>query len=302
MENVNGEGGAWGANEGDANEGDASSSTSFLHAPARADTPQADALDSASHAHAPTRLDAPGTLPPVTAAQQYSLQFSTTEEHVQLIERAKALLARVAPGKSLGELHLQAMKLLVAALEKQKFGMTERPRNRGQQQTIGQQRKPQQQRHEKPQQQRHEKPQQQRQRHEKPQRSAQAPPAPQATTDAADAPVGPVRAAAAPRSRHVPAAVRREVFQRDGGRCSYVDERGERCRETRCLELHHRQPFGMKGDHAASNLTLHCLAHNALAAELDFGRQHVAEHRDPQRHASLASEQRALGGERFAPR
>ncbi len=64
----------------------------------------------------------------MTGPQQYQVQFSTTEEHLQLIERAKALLAREAPGKSLGELHLQAMKLLVTALEKQKFAVTERPR------------------------------------------------------------------------------------------------------------------------------------------------------------------------------
>ncbi len=65
-----------------------------------------------------------------TGPQQYQVQFSTTEEHVQLIERAKTLMARQAPGKSLGELHLQAMKLLVAALEKQKFSVTERPRRK----------------------------------------------------------------------------------------------------------------------------------------------------------------------------
>jgi hypothetical protein len=44
------------------------------------------------------------------------MQLTTTEEHVQLVERAKAL-ARSAPRKSLGELHLQAMKLLVQQLE-----------------------------------------------------------------------------------------------------------------------------------------------------------------------------------------
>jgi hypothetical protein len=32
-----------------------------------------------------------------------------------------------------------------------------------------------------------------------------------------------------PTSRHVPAAVRRAVWARDGGRCTYVDARGRRC-------------------------------------------------------------------------
>src|SRR6188768_2072390 len=94
-----------------------------------------DAVDDVNHAAsslpAPARVDPTREeLPPITGPQQYQLQFSTTEEHVQLIERAKALLAREAPGKSLSELHLQAMKLLVAALEKQRYAVTERPRKR----------------------------------------------------------------------------------------------------------------------------------------------------------------------------
>ena len=42
-------------------------------------------------------------------------------------------MARERPGVSLGELHLEAMKLLVASLEKRKFaaGVTSTPRRRG---------------------------------------------------------------------------------------------------------------------------------------------------------------------------
>ena len=58
----------------------------------------------------------PADLPPITSAQCYQLQFTATEEHIQLMERAKALLARRYPKVSLGELHLEAMKLLVASL------------------------------------------------------------------------------------------------------------------------------------------------------------------------------------------
>jgi hypothetical protein len=61
---------------------------------------------------------APAELPPITGPQQYQMQFTTSEEHVKLVERATALLARERPGLALGEVHLEAMKLLVAALEK----------------------------------------------------------------------------------------------------------------------------------------------------------------------------------------
>ena len=43
-------------------------------------------------------------------------------------------------------------------------------------------------------------------------------------------------------SRDIPAAVRRAVWVRDGGRCAFVGTRG-RCTETAFLEYHHRQPF-----------------------------------------------------------
>jgi len=51
-------------------------------------------------------------------------------------------------------------------------------------------------------------------------------------------------------------AVKRAVFVRDGGCCSYVDERGVRCGENRYLELHHLQPHAQGGRHVAANLTL----------------------------------------------
>jgi hypothetical protein len=78
--------------------------------------------------------------------------------------------------------------------------------------------------------------------------------------------------AIAPVSRHVPAAVRRVVHERDGGRCTYRDARGRRCSGTVRLELHHRHPFGYGGDHSPRNLALLCRAHNLYLAPLDYGR------------------------------
>ena len=74
-----------------------------------------------------------------------------------------------------------------------------------------------------------------------------------------------------PRTRHVPAAVRRAVRERDADRCRFVDEQGRRCSERHRLELHHRHPFGMGGDHSPGNLSLLCPAHNRNMAERDYG-------------------------------
>jgi len=74
-----------------------------------------------------------------------------------------------------------------------------------------------------------------------------------------------------PASRHIPAAVRRAVLERDGSRCGYIDQRGLRCSERHKLEFHHRHPFGMGGDHGVENVGLLCRAHNLLLAERDYG-------------------------------
>jgi 5-methylcytosine-specific restriction endonuclease McrA len=79
----------------------------------------------------------------------------------------------------------------------------------------------------------------------------------------------PIRASAEDTSL---AAVRRAVFQRDDGRCTYTAASGQRCHETRGLELHHVTAFAQGGEHTEANLTLRCRAHNVLAAEEDFGR------------------------------
>jgi hypothetical protein len=71
-------------------------------------------------------------------------------------------------------------------------------------------------------------------------------------------------------SRHVPAAVKREVWARDGGRCTFVGTDG-RCSARACLELHHVVPYADGGATDAKNLTLRCRAHNQHDADLRFG-------------------------------
>jgi hypothetical protein len=50
------------------------------------------------------------------------------------------------------------------------------------------------------------------------------------------------------RSRHIPAAVRDEVRERDGGRCTFVGDDGTRCDSTRDLQIDHIRPFARGGE------------------------------------------------------
>jgi hypothetical protein len=164
-------------------------------------------------------VDAPAPDVPCELAepQRYKVQFTATEEYVRLVEEAKALLSHAVPNVTLHDIHLRALRTLVAELTKKKYGATEERSPR-------------------------------------------------------------------PRRRPVPATVRRAVAERDGKRCTYVDATGKRCAETHRLEFHHLEPFATGGEETISNLTLRCAAHNALAAEEDFGRESIAQAKGSVRH------------------
>jgi hypothetical protein len=209
-------------------------------------------------------------LPPQLEPQRYKVQFEASEEYVELVEKAKALLSQTAPRVDLGELHLRAMRALVTELERKKYAATDRPRQRVAHKARTQ-----------------------------PATSSVEEPshgelarddAVQSTNDLEPRsllehePESPRQ-----RGRHVPAALRRAVFERDESRCTFRSDSRQRCRETAHLELHHLVPFARGGEHRLDNLTLRCRAHNALAAEQDFGRDFVALARDSSQHETWAA-------------
>jgi len=196
--------------------------------------PANDDTDADGCARATPEIPAPARVAP----QRYGVQFEANDEYVALVERAKALLSHAAPDVDLAELHLRAMRALVAELERQKYAVRA-PRTEGE---------------------------------PRPQREPEDP---------------------RQRGRYVPAAIRRAVFERDGGRCTFRSDTGERCHETAQLELHHKQPFARGGNHCVENITLHCRAHNALVAGADFGKTHVTNARDASPHESWAANELA---------
>ena len=63
--------------------------------------------------------------------------------------------------------------------------------------------------------------------------------------------------------RAIPAAVKREVWRRDGGRCSYVDRTsGRRCGSQHLLQIDHVVPYARGGAAEPNNLRLLCAAHH----------------------------------------
>ena len=63
--------------------------------------------------------------------------------------------------------------------------------------------------------------------------------------------------------RAIPAAVKRAVWRRDRGRCSYVDRTsGRRCGSQHLLQIDHVVPYAQGGGAEPNNLRLLCAAHH----------------------------------------
>jgi 5-methylcytosine-specific restriction endonuclease McrA len=93
--------------------------------------------------------------------------------------------------------------------------------------------------------------------------------------------------------RHVPAEVRRAVWERDGGRCTFVSEVGRRCAARERLEFDHVEPVACGGRATVQGIRLRCRAHNQYAAELAFGVGFMSTRREAKRRAAEQARARA---------
>jgi len=80
-------------------------------------------------------------------------------------------------------------------------------------------------------------------------------------------------------SRDVPDAIKRAVYERDGGQCTFVGTNGKRCQERGFLQLDHLDGFARKKEHRVASITLRCAAHNQYAAEIMYGPELMARKR-----------------------
>ena len=74
-------------------------------------------------------------------------------------------------------------------------------------------------------------------------------------------------------TRPIPAAIRRAVWERDGGRCAFQGAL-MRCTETSDLDYHHVIPWAAGGETRVDNIELRCRAHNVYEARQFFGEQY----------------------------
>ena len=63
---------------------------------------------------------------------------------------------------------------------------------------------------------------------------------------------------------------RHAVFARDGGCCTHIDNKGQRCGRERWVEVHHLVPVHLGGTNDPENLTTLCSFHHDLAHQLSL--------------------------------
>jgi hypothetical protein len=81
------------------------------------------------------------------------------------------------------------------------------------------------------------------------------------------------------RARHVPAHVKRTVWERDQGQCTFVSETGRRCPARTHLEFDHVHEVARGGEASVAGIRLRCRAHNQYQAECTFGAEFMRRKR-----------------------
>jgi hypothetical protein len=93
--------------------------------------------------------------------------------------------------------------------------------------------------------------------------------------------------------REIRACVQREVWERDGGQCTFVSPDGHRCAERKFIEFDHIQEVARGGEADAANLRLRCRAHNQFTAECTFGAEFMRHKRIAAAESRSAAKRRA---------
>jgi hypothetical protein len=167
---------------------------------------------------------------------QYLLRVALERTTVEKLHRAEAMLGHAIPSGDLAAVLDRALDALLAQLDRRKFAAT-RPRPAA--------------------------------------APASAPPRALAAKERhgrrrAPSPEGRTPGSAV-QSRYVPAPVRRAIWERDQGRCTFISAAGHRCTTRSLLEFHHVEAFARGGQATVEGMRLRCRTHNQHEAEREFG-------------------------------
>ncbi len=100
------------------------------------------------------------------------------------------------------------------------------------------------------------------------------------------------------RARYIATHVRRAVWERDRGQCTFVSASGTRCMARQFLEFDHVEPVARGGKPTVEGLRLRCRAHNQYEAERAFGADFMTRKRGEARLVAAKRRLARLAAER----
>ena len=168
--------------------------------------------------------------------ESFKVQFTAGRSLRDKLQEAQDLMRHRLPDGDMASIFEQGLDLLIAQVKKERFGVGRKPRGpSGQRAESGQEH-------------------------------------PTGDAEAAGRDEAFVTQTAPTASRHIPDAIKRAVYERDEGRCTFVDETGRRCSATAFLEFDHDEGFACTHVHDANRIRLLCRTHNQYLADRLYGR------------------------------
>ena len=89
-----------------------------------------------------------------------------------------------------------------------------------------------------------------------------------------------MRSVAARTRATFPDEIKRTVWDRDGGQCTFVGTGGKRCDARDGVQYDHVQPVALGGESTVANVRLLCHAHNQFEAERVLGAEFMKNKRE----------------------
>ena len=200
----------------------------------------------------PARMGAshsgPSQKPEPLGQDRFKIQFTAGRGMYEKLREAQALLSHAIPEGNLEQIFDRALTLLVEDVKRKRFARTRKPPSEG---------------------------------------GSPAPaPAPAPAREGGSAGEDPSttgsdsdRPARASAKRYIPAHIRRAVYERDRGRCTFLSWNGTRCDERHFLQLHHVEPWARSKTHSEDGIVLICHAHNQYMAAREFGALYIEQRR-----------------------
>ncbi|MEK7316806.1 MAG: RuvA C-terminal domain-containing protein [Candidatus Eisenbacteria bacterium] len=209
--------------------------------------------------HAPGHVDEDRNQGLPLSPDRFLVQVTVGASTREKLRHAQALLSHAVPSGDVAEVLDRALDALITALEKRRLGVRSKGSARSQAAS-----------------------------HRRPASNRSA---------AANRTAGTKREAGSGSEvgrRHIALSVRRAVWERDGGQCTFVSAGGRRCQARRFLEFDHVDPVARGGETTVDRIRLRCRAHNQYEAERAYGAEFMRRKREAARCA--AAEKDVLSG------